>query len=524
MKPEIIFNEFERNLIKVLIKIKKKEEKIYIVGDSTRKLIKGQYIETLTFCCKNINLEKLLKNYTKELEKKNIAKITKNITKNKIRSKSYLNLPFFTFSIKNEKKVLKMSFRDLLNESLDEDLITRDFTFNALYYDIDTKKIYDPCKEGVLALLENRLKIINNFEITFEESYNANCRYLRLIKILTEENEIIIDEKIKDYFINCDYEILFNENLKRFDMLIKQINKMSYLGNPVLVWNFLYDFKIFEIMNPFFIENFNKKFLDSLNKLKNLKDCIEMENFNYIFPKFVNYSKKDILIKVFYFPFINIFFENKQLDFFLTKTNLLKFTEKEKIKKFIEIIEKNFIDKNYLEKLSKIILNSENKNFLDIFFLILIKFKNFDEMKNLINYFIINKKSIYQNIWKKKLSNLIKKKFSIKFFEYFWKINPTCYNNKPSLLINKEFNENIFSKFFLKKKKKKINLIKKYFYHEKNINSQEIENLFLIADKLIYLEDNSQKEINEKNYFLKSKRFELLNYVIFVLKERTNYE
>lgn len=526
MEGKIIFKKLEENLVNLLIKIKKKEEKIYIVGDSCRKLLKKKNLKTLNFCCKNTNIENLLKNYIEEIKKNNIAEIQKNITKGTIRSNAYSNLNFYSFTIKNKIKILKITIRNLLNQNLEDDLITRDFTFNALYYEIEKKKIFDPCKKGFLAFLENKIKLINNFEITFEESYNANCRHLRLVKIITEEkNLIFIDDKIKNYFESFDYENLFVKNSRKFEMLVKQIHKMASLASPVSIWNFLFNFKIFKIINPFFFKNFERKFIDCLNILGNLKDCVLLENFKLIFPKFIGFTTKDILQKIFYLPFLYYFFENNQLEFFLSKINLVKTLRREKITNFLEIIEKNFIGENLFEKLSKIILKTENNYFLDVLLLILTKFEEFDKMKKFVNYFIMNKKCVYEIIWKEKLDNLIKKNISIDFFKCFWDINPTYSNIKSSSIKINNYKENMFLNL-LEKSKKKIKKIKIFFYDNNKIddkinkNYSEIENLFLIIEKIVFLEENSQKEINEKSYFLKSKRFEIISYIILLLKEK----
>lgn len=65
--------------------------------------------------------------------------------------------------------------------SIDEDANRRDFTINALYYNLTTKEVLDPTGYGINSIMSNELKFIGNPKDRIKEDYLRVFRFYRFI-------------------------------------------------------------------------------------------------------------------------------------------------------------------------------------------------------------------------------------------------------------------------------------------------------------------------------------------------------
>jgi len=186
--------------LKELTKIICRTSKLYIVGGYVRdSLLKKQNNDIdLTSNLKVEELEKLLFNTNFYLIEKNLQFGTAKI-KNKSDEKVSFDYTCFRFDSYTSGKHSPKKVEFV--KTLEDDAHRRDFTINAIYYDIQSKKLIDPFN----ALVDLKNKQIR--EIHSETLKYDGERLLRLIKYASILN-FNIEEKT---FLNA---VSYKDNLK----------------------------------------------------------------------------------------------------------------------------------------------------------------------------------------------------------------------------------------------------------------------------------------------------------------------
>jgi hypothetical protein len=519
-------------LIQILKGILKNDVELYMVGDSIRKLIEGKFIKELTFNMKNCDVYEFVIIFIGDLKKNSNIKIIKNVNISKLTSKSYDQMTLYSFSISFQEIIFSFNFRKLYNNDIKEDLLTRDFTFNGLYFNIKTEELFDPSKQGLDDLIEKRIKLINNLEITFEESYNANCRYFRLVKISLEDKTYKIDDIIVNHLKMIDFNNLAINNPQKFLMFVNQVEKMTSLGNPVLIWEFFVEFEIFFLFNIFLEDRqiFREKILQSVEILKNLVNFLKISNYFKSTEEFIIIKENEILNFIFFFPLFFLFENEEKLEMFFSKIIIMKAIEKKNLLKLTKNVTNemrsfvvNVTDKKKLilcDKKKKVIclnllcdLNTK-KDFIITYLLILISLKKYDLMKSFHHYFLKNSFFFNKLKIKNKIKEIITNKNLLEILNVFWNIQPVY--EEIDFLDN--------SKFIQKKQKKnQIEILQKEIFDLNNkIDLGNIfeNNLFFVLKKCLYLLVNSKNESNYKDHFFLERRLHITNYIKSVLLEK----
>ena len=162
-----------------LAKILSKYTKIYIVGGYVRDTLlklKPKDID-LTSSLTLEELEKALKNSSYKIEI-----VNKNLGTAKITSGTFI-YEYTTFRKDCYSKGKHYPQKVEFVKNLKTDSNRRDFTINAIYFDILNNKIIDPTTRGLLDLKKHCLAVVDNKTLNFDGE-----RILRLIKYACKMN------------------------------------------------------------------------------------------------------------------------------------------------------------------------------------------------------------------------------------------------------------------------------------------------------------------------------------------------
>jgi len=131
--------------------------------------------------------------------------------------------------------------RDNVFGTIDQDAIRRDFSCNALYYDLHKQSILD-FAAGVHDLKKGELKLIGNPNKRFIED---PVRMLRAVRFHAKLGLTLTDE-MKQAIINNRGYLSNVPTARLFDEAVK----MFHCGNMEIAYNTLCELKLFEILFP----------------------------------------------------------------------------------------------------------------------------------------------------------------------------------------------------------------------------------------------------------------------------------
>ena len=167
-----------------------KQERMYIVGGFVRDKLLGNPIRDYDILCWQ-NIFPKVENYLY----KNAKKLgIKNCNSHQLSAKNCKGDSIFRFTLNGTEIEIKS-----YNCKLKEDTKKRDFTINAVYYDIFTEMLVDYCS-GILDIFKKILRTVNDFNKTFYDSFE---RFIRLARF-----------NVKDFTIE---ESLYNDVNKFFN-------------------------------------------------------------------------------------------------------------------------------------------------------------------------------------------------------------------------------------------------------------------------------------------------------------------
>ncbi|WP_223787505.1 polynucleotide adenylyltransferase PcnB [Marinicella meishanensis] len=131
--------------------------------------------------------------------------------------------------------------RDNVFGTVDQDAIRRDFSCNALYYDINEQTILD-FTAGVHDLKKGELRLIGNPNKRFVED---PVRMLRAVRFHAKLGLTLTEEMKQDIINN-------RENLRQVPTarLFDEAIKMFHCGNMEIAYDCLVELKLFEILFP----------------------------------------------------------------------------------------------------------------------------------------------------------------------------------------------------------------------------------------------------------------------------------
>ena len=212
-------------------------EKLYIVGGFVRdKLLNNQPFD-IDICSpmKLERLKQLLRSTNFSYKTKNKQMGTATITINNLKME-YTVFRTDIYALNGTHSPVSVDFV----KNIKLDALRRDFYINALYYDVQAKKVLDPLKQGLKDLQNNILTVIPHSFNTFQEDAVRILRLIKFSALLGFEIETNTFEQAKKYayLLNnitsqrLKKELSFIENIEpelkeKINRLFKEINFSS---------------------------------------------------------------------------------------------------------------------------------------------------------------------------------------------------------------------------------------------------------------------------------------------------------
>lgn len=264
--------EQEKSLafVKDLKEVFKKEE-IFLVGGSVRDFMLNQETKDFDLVIRNISLDEL-ESFLKKRGKVSLV------------GKNFGVLKFIPEGIKLEEPIdialprkehstlFTGGYRDFEVQfdpslSIEEDLSRRDFTINAMAYDVINKKLIDPF-EGKKDLLERKIvRCVGNPSQRFKEDYSRMLRALRMACQFSLEIEKETWQALKERMphLNDEREIFGKkERVVPYETITRELLKMLY-HSPYQAVELLDKSRAFEVLIP---------------EILKMKNCPQPENFH----------------------------------------------------------------------------------------------------------------------------------------------------------------------------------------------------------------------------------------------------
>lgn len=134
-----------------------------------------------------------------------------------------------------------MLLRDNVYGSLEEDAERRDFTVNALYYDIADFSIYDFC-DGITDLKEKKLRMIGDPEVRYREDPVRMMRAIRFAGKL----DLTISEESSEPIRRLAGLVQDIPAARHFD----EVNKLLLSGQGLVTYRLLKEYKLLHMLFP----------------------------------------------------------------------------------------------------------------------------------------------------------------------------------------------------------------------------------------------------------------------------------
>lgn len=130
----------------------------------------------------------------------------------------------------------------MIGETYEEDALTRDFTMNALYFDVLSRKIIDPM-DGAKDISSRTIRpILDDCDFIFSDKVRV-IRALRLACCLNFE----LSSDISSHFRNIDDKHLFNSmkvGKLEYQKILSTNHLFSFLSRLIefeLIWHYPYN-------------------------------------------------------------------------------------------------------------------------------------------------------------------------------------------------------------------------------------------------------------------------------------------
>ena len=304
---------------------------LFLVGDWTR----SKYFKKISYHYEMVC-------YQSDFEKFN--SILYQIVQTNETRKYFIDAPHLTIQQKKKQKnqnqssvirlisvngsKFKITLKCLKNDSLMDDFNNRDFTINALYFELNSKRLLFP--NGDLSDFKNKImRTLRSPSETFGGQINL---FFRFIEFVIRYN-LVIHSDIIQYFKNLsakhdifEKEVNFNQN--NFNSTIKKFFSKHYVSEmlQLMLQLNLIDFFILDFKNQ---RLFNEVFSDVILLAKKLELSLKQDFVEFIgktyannqFPK-VFYTKARIFLISFVFfkldsnyasNFLKVFFYNNKV-------------------------------------------------------------------------------------------------------------------------------------------------------------------------------------------------------------------
>lgn len=192
------------------------DAEMYLVGGCLRDAAIGRESKDLDFVVKNVAPDKLQKTL---LSLGNVVLVGRNFGVFKFRPLGFEQHEFDIALPRTEHSFGTGGYRDVATQSnptlpLEHDLARRDFTINALAYDIKKKIILDPY-HGLADLKNKIIRTVGEPRERFQEDYSRLLRALRFACVLDGEIEKNTAQVLRDFI----YKINERKNLNNSEIV-----------------------------------------------------------------------------------------------------------------------------------------------------------------------------------------------------------------------------------------------------------------------------------------------------------------
>ncbi|MDZ7798880.1 MAG: HD domain-containing protein [Patescibacteria group bacterium] len=228
---------------KVLKKFSQAE--IYLVGGAVRDIILKRKTKDFDFVVRNLSAKKL-ENFLKKSGKVNLVGksfgVFKFVPKNSKIEAIDIALPRTEHSLKMTGGYRDFKVQSKARLPIEKDLKRRDFTINALAYDIKNKKLIDKFN-GLSDLASKQIRAVGQAEKRFKEDYTRILRALRFCCQLSFELEEKTAKAIKNFSLK-----LKSKSLAREVMAKELLN--TFEANPLRAFDIFDEMNIFKHLIP----------------------------------------------------------------------------------------------------------------------------------------------------------------------------------------------------------------------------------------------------------------------------------
>ncbi len=252
-KLQELLETFPTGFIDVISKTHPEAE-IYLVGGCVRDAILSRVTNDLDFVIRGVPLEKLQKTLANVGVVNLVGKTFGVLKFTPHDAQEHL---YFDIALpRTEHAGLSGAYKDVNTQSdhtlpLEDDLSRRDFTINAIAYDIQNKKIIDPYN-GANDCHNKIIRAVGNPEIRFQEDYLRMLRGLRFSVQLgftfEETTKSVIAEKI-----SCINDAHNGERLVPYETIAREFLKSLY-AHPVETLDTWDSFHVFQHILPELLE------------------------------------------------------------------------------------------------------------------------------------------------------------------------------------------------------------------------------------------------------------------------------
>lgn len=226
------------------------EIEMYLVGGCVRDVILGRETNDLDFVMRGVPLPQLQSTLS-EIGVVNLVGKTFGVLK--FTPHDATEHIYFDIALpRTEHAGFSGAYKDVSTQSdhtlpIDDDLSRRDFTINAIAYNIATQELVDPYG-GIEDCAKKILRAVGEPEIRFQEDYLRMLRGLRLSVQLgftfEEKTSATIRQKI-----SCINDVQNNERVVPYETIAREFLK-SLCANPVQTLDTWDDFRAFEQVLP----------------------------------------------------------------------------------------------------------------------------------------------------------------------------------------------------------------------------------------------------------------------------------
>jgi len=254
---------------------------IYLVGGAVRDLLLGRKCKDYDFIIREVEANDLQR-FLEKRGKVNLVGKTFGVFKF-VPFGGDIHNPFDIALPRTEHSLGTGGYRDFDVQSsptlsIKEDLSRRDFTINAMAFDIKNNKLIDPFN-GLKDLKEKKIRAVRNPEERFKEDYSRMLRAIRLACQLNLEIEKNTWKAIKQNITHLNDVIRRVEMVSEGPVAEQKISETRAVPYEVIAKEFLKSF-YYNPVKAFDLYDKSGAFKEIMPEILKMKNCPQPENWH----------------------------------------------------------------------------------------------------------------------------------------------------------------------------------------------------------------------------------------------------